>query len=653
MPDASGTCTTFIPGSGAYEFVNKEYTAYTDRIRNLSTDAAVDIAALESFTPDFTALNFDVSTAPIDAVSDPDIAITTAPTPTYTPPAQLFTGTPPAATFQASFDDGSGIQAVGDAPAPDYGTFTPRVIAAPNLVLPEGPGAAPAIPDRVEPDAPVITLPDEPTLLDIPTPDAAPELTFQSFDREVPAFQAPSESLQDIYFADHQRETDELVAFLQTNTVQQGVRDALNLMTQGGTGLPKEIEDALFERGAERAEESERRAVRAAEQDWAAKGFELPGSTVLATAIEARHQALVERGRLNRELTINFHNQEIDNLRFVVQQGLNYETQLMSIYLQLDANARELANGHFEVMRGIYNVFTALHELNIRAYTAEIQVFEANVRIELAKIDAYRTELEALRLQSEINQQEIQTYEASIRASLAQVQIFQAEIDAFNGLISADTSKIQAFRARVDAYATEISALTSEVDVYEAQVRGEESRTRAFATTVDAYRARVQGYEAQIGAEATKTRSVNDVVRAETDNYAAQVQAWATGVNADTQRIEAAVSQFRGQIEAYTAELSRDEVVARLQALGFDKELEKARTTVQNEISNIDRALAQLTTSSQLELQKLTDAARINAQLAAASMASLSLSANLSGSDNWSASSSTSCSTNYNASLSG
>lgn len=74
---------------------------------------------------------------------------------------------------------------------------------------------------------------------------------------------------------------------------------------------------------------------------------------------------------------------------------------------------------------------------------------------------------------------------------------------------------------------------------------------------------------------------------------------------------------------------------------------------VANEIKNIDRALAQLTTSSELELARLSDSAKINAQLAAASMASLSISATLSGSDAWSAGSQSSCSTSYAGSLTG
>ena len=130
-----------------------------------------------------------------------------------------------------------------------------------------------------------------------------------------------------------------------------------------------------------------------------------------------------------------------------------------------------------------------------------------------------------------------------------------------------------------------------------------------------------------------------------------QVAAWSAGVDADVARVNASVEQFKAEIAAYTAMLSRDETQARLDALGFEKELEKAKLIVANEIKNIDRALAQLTASSELELARLTDAAKINAQLAAASMASLSISSTLSGSDSWSAGSSSSCSTNYSGSI--
>lgn len=647
-------CTQYIPGSGAYEFVDREYQAYTDRIRNLSTDAAVDIDALTQFTPDFTSLSFEVSTQPFDDIDAPVITLPDGDPPEYVEPDSAYDEAAPNAPPPRTFDDGSGITAVGSAPAPDYGTFTLRDIAPPDIVLPPSVGPAPVLPVRDEPDSPPITLPDDLVLRPIDQAGDAPVIDIINFDKDIPLFDAPSDALQDVYFSDHAAKADQVAAFVSSQAGLPEVRAALTSALEGeGIIVPAWVQSEAFDAARGRAIEGSRQAQYDAVNQWAARGFDLPGAGILAANIETGRQLTAEQARINAEILNTTYVQAVETYRQLIGQGLQHEAALHSVYVQIDANARELANGHFAVLQGIYNISIALYDLQIKAYTAEISVYEANIRIELAKIDAYNAELASIKLQSEINTQEIEAYLAKIKASEAIVDIYVAQVSAFNGLIQSDLAKVSAFNAKVNAYSAEVDAVTKEIDVYEAEVGAEGTKAQAYGSTVDAYRARVEGYTAQIGGEATKTKSVNEVILAESEVYKTQVDAWSAGVTNDVRRVEASVSQFRGQIEAYTAELSRDETAGRLQALGFDKELEKAKMTVANEIKNIDRALAQLTTSAELELSRLSDSAKINAQLAAASMASLSISATLSGSDSWSAGSTSSCSTSYSGSLTG
>ena len=647
-------CTRYIPGSGAYEFVDKEYSAYTDRIRNLSTDAAVDIANLSEFTPDFSSLTFEVSTAPFDAVNPPEITLPTGAAPIYEAPDSDFNTSPPADLQTRDFDDGSGISAVGNVPAPDYGQFVVRDIAPPNIVLPPSVGPAPLLPERTEPSSPTVTLPEGIVLRDIADPGDAPTIDILSFDKEIPEFQPPADALQDVYFADHALKAQEVAAFVSSQAELPEVRAALSSALNGeGIIVPAWVQSEAFDAARGRTIEGSRQAQYDAVNQWVARGFSLPGAGILAANIETGRQLTAEQARINAEILNTTYVQAVETYRDLIGKGLNHEAALHSIYVQIDANARELANGHFAVLSSIYNISIALFDLRIRAYTAEIDVYEANVRIELAKIEVYKAELEALKLESDLNLQEIERYTAELKASETLVGIYQAQVSAFNGLIQSDLAKVSAFNAKVNAYSAEVDAVTKEIDVYEAEIRGEGTKAQVYGTTVDAYRGRVEGYTAQLQAEATKTKSINEVVLAESEVYKTQVDAWAAGVTTDVRRVEATVNQFRGEVEGYTAELSRDETAGRLQALGFDKELEKAKLIVANEIKNIDRAIAQLTTSSELELARLSDAAKINAQLAAASMASLSISASLSGSDAWSAGSSSSCSTSYSGALTG
>jgi hypothetical protein len=647
-------CNIYTPGSGAYEFVDKEYTAYTDRIRNLSSDAAVDIAALSQFTPDFSSLTFEVSTEPFDAVDVPVIALPASDTPAYVGPDTVFNTAPPADLVTREFDDGSGITAVGDAPEPDYGTLVTRDIPAPDIVLPPSVGPAPVLPDRIEPDEPVLSFPDDIVLRPVPDAEDAPVLVGDLFDKDIPLFQPPSVALQDVYFEDHTLKQGEVAAFVSAQAELPEVRAALSSALNGeGIIVPAWVQTEAFDAARGRAIEGSRQAQYEAVNAWVARGFELPGVGVLAANVEVGRQLTAEQARINAEIMNVTYVQAVETYRDLIGKGLQHEQALHQIYIEIDANARELANGHFGVMQGIYNISIALYDLQIKAYTAEVAVYEANIQIELAKIEAYKVSIDALRLRSEINLVEVEVYKAQIEASEQLVNIYATQVSAFNGLIQSDLAKVTAFNAQVNAYSAEVEAVTKEIEVYEVEVRAEGVKAAVYGTTVDAYRGRIEGYSAQLGAEATKTTSINSVVLAESEVYKTQVDAWSAGVTTDVRRIEATVAQFRGEIEAYSAELSRDETAGRLSALGFDKDIQKATLIVQNEISNIDRALAQLTTSSELELQRLSDSAKINAQLAAASMASLSISASLSGADNWSAGSSSSCTTSYSASLAG
>jgi hypothetical protein len=652
---ADGTyCPLILPGAGAYELVSAEYRAYSDRTRNLSTDAAADIERLTNFTPDFASVNFQVDTGPVADIVVPSLDVDASNRPAYSEPAERFNTAAPTKPVLRPLDDGAGLRALGDAPDPDYGRFVSRSPAPPVLNFPSSPGPAPAIDAGEAPSEPSLVEPDVPSLIDLPDIGEVPPIVLDRVP-EIPEFAPPDSALQDIYFQDHDLKRDELDTLIQTfahtDTGLTELRPAfarvIEAINAENTGLPEHVQQEIFDQGRERLREDQLRSEREAESRWAARGFELPGAALLAAVVEARRTRQVEAGRLNRELTVRVHEQAIENMRYVIDRAVAYEGQLMNIFLQVDNNARQLAFEHYQVMRGIYDAYLAIHELNIRAYQAQIAVYEANVRIELSKLEAYRTELEAIRVRGEINEQEVRIYEAQIRAQAQRVETYQGRVNAYRGKIEAELSKVQAFNATVEAYSAEIRGVAERVNVFEAEVRSEEARTRAHGAQVEAFRARVEAFRSQVDAEATRTRTINDTVTAQAQIYGTEVDAWAAGVQADNQRVERAVSAHRANIDAYLAELNNEETAARLRALGFDKELEQARTILTTQVGNIDRALTNVRTASELELQRLESAARINAQLAAASMAALNLSASLQGSDSFSASSQSNCSTNF------
>jgi predicted nucleic acid-binding Zn-ribbon protein len=635
-------------------FVSAEYQAYTNRIRNLSTDAAADIDAMQSFTPDFSSLQYEISTELLDNLEVPELSLDNVTAPDYVDPGTLFTGVAPTLKPGVDFDDGSGLRNLGSAPTPSFGDFVARSPTPPNLVLPDNPGPAPAIDPIDAPDTVVVNYPDPPPLIDLGDLGVAPDFDIDEFSEELPNFVRPAE-LQDLFYEEVAQNRAIFDARALEYVVNQNLRDAFNrtLIDGEGTGLPRVVETEIYDRAAADEIRAAEDARLRAESEWSSRGFQLPGAAVLAAVREANYTAQQNIARRSRDLNIEFAREQIQQYRFVVEQGLRYEVDLYNIYIAIDRNARELATAHYDILRSIITTAISVYELDIAVYRAKFEAFESNVRVALGRIEAYRAQLETARLKSELNTQLVGIYEAQIRGESLKIDAYRSEVEAYSARLRGELTKIEAFSAVVNAYEAEIRGATAAVQQYEAEVRAEATRAQGYEAQVRAYVARVQGFEAQVNAEATKTSSINDVVRAQAQIYQTEVDAWAAGVNADTRRVESAVSKFRGEIEAYVAQLNSSEAQERLKTLGFEKEVEKAQLVIRNEIANIDRALQVLTTASQLELQKLSDAARINAQLASASMASLSLSANLSGSDSFSAGSSTSCSTNYSGIIGG
>jgi hypothetical protein len=625
------------------DLVQKEYQNFVDRVRNLDVSAGVAAAALSEFNPsvyiDDWSLNYDG----LRGLETPELTASLGDAPAFVPASPHYDLAPPEQDNLLPFDDGSDIPT--DAPERDYPIYQPATLTPPAITIQSFTEEAPELAFGEAPAE--IFVNDVPLpLLYTPQPPAAPEeADLSAFEPTAPGF--TSQHVQDIFFSDIDAATNQLLDYFQTYAVQQSTRDALNLMNQGGTGLPPEIEQALFDRARERVTEVTAEAVETAQQYWAAKGFDLPGTTVLAQVQEARIQGQVEKGRINRELSIQFHQQEIENLRFAVQQGLQYEIQLMQVYAEAYNVGRQVAEGHAAVLRTVAEIAARMHEINLAIYTAEIEIFRANVELELQKVQKYRLEVDAERAKADTNDALVRQYEAQIRAELSKVDIYRGRIEAYQARIGAETAKIDGFRARVDAFSAQIRGETSKAEVFGAQVQNEQGRVAVQQALVDGYRARVGAYEAEVQAQATKTRSINEVVQAQAQIYATEMDGYVAALGAETRRIEAAVSAFRGQVEAYQAQLAQVETEGRLKLAGFDKDLERERANLQSQSGDLDRELEALRSATQLELQKLSDAARINGQLAAASMAALSLGAQVTASDSVSSAGSSSCSTSF------
>ena len=534
--------------------------------------------------------------------------------------------------------------------APVYDLATPNieVPASPALTAPLKPGAAPTF-DSVEmPTYTAGALPSVPTLEELQIPEA-PTLDLDSFDVTRPEFDLPYEHIYEnnLITDTGQLATSYLNDYLAFDSDSVAVRDRWATMLQGGTGLPAAIEQALFDRGIGREEMSSEQAIRQAQGEWAARGFSLPGSTLLAREGEIRRANRTERGRINRELTIQLHEKEIENLRFTVEQGVRLEGQRFEAYVRVTDAARSVVSNSYEVARQLLSARIEVLNAHLQIYQTDVQALRERVQIELTRLEVFRTQLEAERVRGEINQQRVDIYEVQLRAVLANVDIYKAQIEGANGLVRAQIGEMELYKGRIDAYTAEWQGQKIQYDAYATKVGAEEVKSRIFNSQVSAYGERVRAFGTEMDAQGTKVGAQNAYNESVTEQYRANVDAWQSKVSAQVEQVRTQVAEFQAEIQRYSVDVQGEQV----RSDGFRSNaaltIERSRADVEAKLKAVDQQIQQLQLAETLGSESLRAASQSYSQLAASALSAVNASASVSNSMTQSLGATSSCSESY------
>lgn len=630
----------FTPAS---EVVVQQFDFFTDLVNEYLNAANNFSQVLESYsiTPvDIQDITWDINTGFTPFVPPEEPA-------DFVPPPPQFTGLEPVAPTTVGIDT-SGLDAV-QLPSLTIPSAPPiQIPLAPIVTLPAIPSGPPIVEDVEIPVYVGGPLPAVPTLEDLNLP-TAPDINIDDLVIDRPSF-IPPDALQDTHrydYVDYQNLTWGGVDAAVTATGVTDMHPRLQAMLAGGTGLPANIEQALFDRAIGREEVSSTQAVAQAEQEWASRGFDLPGSTLLARVQEVREANRIERGRVNRELSIQFHTQEIENLRFSVEQAVGLEGTLLDAHTKIHDVARQLADGHWTVVKGIYDSALDTFRVYLEIYKTDVEVYKVQLEAELVKLDIYRAELEAQKLIGDINQQYVDIYTAELQGVLAEVEVFKAQVGAAEAQIQAQLSKVEVFKVEIDAYTATLGGEKLKVDIYESRLGAEETKAKVYGEQVDAYTARIGAYKTEVDAEAAKVEANISVAEADTRIYAEQVGAWRSGIQADTANLEAFVEVYRAELGKYTALLSSEQYRVTGEARNFELSIESEQAKVSSALKQADQAIEQLKHITALGLSATETAAKVNAQLAASAMSAINVSAGMNTSNSLSGSDSRSCTTTY------
>ena len=503
-------------------------------------------------------------------------------------------------------------------------TFTPSINALnipnpPAWDAPKDPPEAPLVEDVLLPNDPNIVLPPLPLLTDLNIPTFN-GLIMPVFDTKLPEFEGGPlpPGLQWAEPVWQPEILDEVVKVIQN-------------LWAGGSGIPPAVEQAMIERAHDREDLTAKREIDAVADEFSQRGFTMPTGMQAARVDQLRETLAIKKLGLNRELTIQIAQWQIENIRFGVQQAIAAENVYVNVFLNAAQRLFEAAKFEVESKINIYNTQVSLFNAKMNGYQISAQVFDILVKAELTKIEVFKAEIEGEIAKGQLNEQKVRTYTAQVQALQTQIEIYKTQMQGAEIKSNVIRNKIEIYKAMVQAYAEQIQAQKTKFDAYESQVKGEAAKAGIIDAEARAYAALVQG-KSSIADIAVKTAEVT------IQKNRNLIEAYAAELDAEKVRIQSQLSVIQTNAQAYVADTQRyaaqagaEGTKAQLQVSAKEAELRTNVSFYQAQVQAYLGNMEQLIRQAALVVDSLKAAGSISSTLAAGAMAGVHVGANLSG----------------------
>lgn len=562
------------------------------------------------------------------------------PAPLPDPPAP-----PPIVTnFNATLGYGGGgnLPDLGSLTYKTYPTFSPADIEIPDVLL-ELDDYVPVITGLTIPPAPNFqtpTVPTEPeidTTLNFPTQPVAeygsvPELielnlptyvppVLPVFNDDAPEFtaQAPDPFIQwtePVYSSD----------------VKDAIKGVLVQMLAGGTGIPEDVERAIWERARGRLDMATAKKIDEARSQFAARGHSFPPGMLNAAITALLDEANQKSNELSMEVAIEQAKLEQTNRQFAVQQGISFEQVFVNLFLQIVDRNFQIAKFAVEVQIQVFNARVAEFAARNQAFVAKIEKYKAELEGALYYIKAFEAQVRAEVAKGEINQQRLQAYIAKVQAYNTQVEAFKSLVQAEGIRVEAEKLKIETFRGQIDAYVGQINGQRARFEAYSSQVQGEVAKAQLEEANARAYTAKVQGVSAKAEVAIKRAEAQIQTNRLDLDWAVANLQKITTLTGQELAVIQANAAVYEADLRRATAKFEADRT---LRSTELQVVIEANRAVIAKYQASLEAwkgQVANIIAVANINAESLRAAGQIAGTLAAGAMAGTSVSAGVSGS---------------------
>lgn len=511
-------------------------------------------------------------------------------------------------------------------------TIPPPPLPTYGNVLPSKPN----IPGVTIPDAPNVVVPDLPTLDEL----TIPEFNFPvipAFDLTAPEFEGtPIQSALQWDEPEYQTEViDEVIAVLRR-------------IWAGELGLPAAVEQAMFERAAGREDLAVARAVSEVDVEFSSRGFTMPPGMHAARVDAIRSDAMVKQLALNRELTIQIAQWQIENMRFACEQGIAAENVLFNIFNNMVNRMFEAAKVQLAFYLDVYNAQVALFNARMSAYQTEAQVYETRLKAELSKIEVFKAEVEGEIARGQLNEQRVKVFSAVVDAMKMHIEIYKAKMEGAQVQSDVSRNLVEVYKAEVGAFAEVIRADKNRFDAYDSQMKGVAAQLGVMDAEAKVFASQVQAFSAVASAKGTQANAEASVIAAQVGMQRAKLEADKAKIDGELAAMEKSLKGYMATFEVTKMEMMAqiEEAKVSVQALLSDERVAIAKYEAD---TRADIAKKELKLSEEkLKFEKANSVAQITSQMVAGAMAGINVSASLQGGGSVTASGSEGYNENHN-----
>ncbi len=331
-----------------------------------------------------------------------------------------------------------------------------------------------------------LTPPDDVTLKDISTAqldsiiaqdptDNKPIITYKPVD--APPSINPPEFTGDITLSNLAfvyplfSYTEEPYTSALKDRIQSYVLDVLN---NGGTGINTAVENALFNRDIERANQANTDTKNKAISEWSGRSFELPDDDILDAVIRIDIEFLMKRLEISRDILIKAWELEQANIFKSLDIAIGLETQLILSANNLSQRAYEALKTIADIAFKVIDSEIKKVELSIEEKKMQLTLWEGRVKSELVKLEVYKAYLEGRKIEAEVDQINLELYKTDISAWQSMIDaaksIIQAIVAYNDGLLKQQASATEIYKTLIGVEISKadigIKGITAESDVF-------------------------------------------------------------------------------------------------------------------------------------------------------------------------------------------